>query len=366
MARHFRLTGFYIVILLTFASCATLISAEIVLRIFLPHRTMGSMLEKDPRQGYRLIAGARTQYHADGISVGIRINNVGLRQDTDVIMPKPPGERRVLIVGDSYVFGWGVEIEDAFISQFQKFEPKIHFLNGGHGGFATEQMAAFLEDHGFALEPDHVFFVMGPNDIDENMRVNDLYLEDSQGNLSRNERPKTVIAARSFVARAVPYYDWFLFNSYLVQIVRPAVRELSRSISTRLARSLPVAAHRDISSEGNRSASSPNPVFQKTWNILSHLNRKSKERNIPFTVTHCSSGSPVMLDFLAQTKDELSKRGVDYFSILEKWNKEMVTREKDTLLPDGHLNGRGNRLYADLAWPYWKERLENSGNLHQR
>src|ERR671931_300174 len=56
-----------------------------------------------------LIPGARS---ASYIGVPVSINSVGLRDDHEVTIPKPPGLVRVLGVGDSVTFGYGVRLEE--------------------------------------------------------------------------------------------------------------------------------------------------------------------------------------------------------------------------------------------------------------
>src|SRR4051812_15858565 len=79
-----------------------LFAAEWAVRLAAPNRTLGSLVEKEPELGYRFLRNASTTYYQEGRYLTMRTNNVGLRQDDDVAPEKAPGERRVLVVGDSY------------------------------------------------------------------------------------------------------------------------------------------------------------------------------------------------------------------------------------------------------------------------
>src|SRR3954462_12505668 len=56
----------------------------------------------DPAIGYRLKPGARVRFATAEFDTRIAINDAGVRDDEE-IGPKPPDERRILILGDSLV-----------------------------------------------------------------------------------------------------------------------------------------------------------------------------------------------------------------------------------------------------------------------
>jgi len=94
------------------------------------------------------VEGSETTFH-------VRTSPSGLRGE-DPPMPKPEGEFRVLLLGDSYTFGWGVEEEETIGARLQSLlkeqrdslasEGSIRILNGGVGGTAPWQALRYLED----------------------------------------------------------------------------------------------------------------------------------------------------------------------------------------------------------------------------
>ena len=102
----------------------------------------------------------------DGVQV--RFNNLGLR-GTD-LGPKQDEERRVLILGDSLAFGWGVPEESIFATKLADLLAAATgqtwtSINAGVCSYNTEQERLYLEHSGLALQPDLVILVYVDNDI---------------------------------------------------------------------------------------------------------------------------------------------------------------------------------------------------------
>lgn len=80
-----------------------------------------------------------------------------------------PGVRRVLVIGDSFTEGWGVEEQDAFPQVLQRLleaaEPgRWEVLNCGRGGADFPFLFMRLFKRGLSLEPDVVVYAMALND----------------------------------------------------------------------------------------------------------------------------------------------------------------------------------------------------------
>ncbi len=99
----------------------------------------------------------------------VAIDALGLRDRART--PEPaPGVFRVLAVGDSFTFGFGVAGEQAFPSLLDARDPNVEWLNGGVCGYGTDQALLFLEHRGLAWRPRLVVLTLCSNDIEENLR----------------------------------------------------------------------------------------------------------------------------------------------------------------------------------------------------
>lgn len=110
----------------------------------------------------------------DRAQVPIRTNSLGLRS-AEVTTAKPAGAFRILALGDSVTFGWGLRGEDAYPSQLASLlatlRPGHSFevINAGVSGYGTWQQALWLREIGLSLQPDVVVVQAHLNDASDNL-----------------------------------------------------------------------------------------------------------------------------------------------------------------------------------------------------
>lgn len=95
-------------------------------------------------------------------------NSLGLR-GPETSYKKPEGIRRILFVGDSYFWGYGVSDDEVLTRVLQQHVPSsIEVLNGGTTGYGTDQELLWLKVEGLKYKPDIVIFSFSAaNDLDE-------------------------------------------------------------------------------------------------------------------------------------------------------------------------------------------------------
>ncbi len=111
--------------------------------------------------------------HTRGIFIGqhISINSLGMR-DKERSLEKPPGTFRILALGDSHTFGWGVRQEDTWPSVLEimlsENNPSRRFevMNLGVPGYNTVQEVQAFSARADALNPDMVIINYCNNDMD--------------------------------------------------------------------------------------------------------------------------------------------------------------------------------------------------------
>jgi lysophospholipase L1-like esterase len=106
--------------------------------------------------------GVVTSPKAFGYPVRYRINGLGLRGPETA--REKGSAKRVLILGDSVVFGVLVRDDETLAARLQSRLPGWEVLNGGVIGYDAWDYAAFLEQKGLALSPDVVVVGLFMND----------------------------------------------------------------------------------------------------------------------------------------------------------------------------------------------------------
>lgn len=114
----------------------------------------------DPRIGHRLQPGATAHFRTPEFATDIAINSSGVR-DAE-FGAKPPGERRVVILGDSLVMAVQVPLEQTFAKQLEarlNAADTAHtwrVINAGVQGYGPVEEWLFFDHVAAAFEPDVV------------------------------------------------------------------------------------------------------------------------------------------------------------------------------------------------------------------
>lgn len=126
------------------------------------------MPSQNPGRVYELTPNAHMV--RDGIS--FRINSLGMRDDEPPPYEKISG-KKILVIGDSVAWGWGVPMDEAFPQRLeaalvqtaqQRGEGRPVVFNAGVDGYSLRQEVAYLWDIGFKLRPDLIVVAYVLND----------------------------------------------------------------------------------------------------------------------------------------------------------------------------------------------------------
>jgi hypothetical protein len=131
---------------------------------WLPYHMQG-MLD-DPDLGY---VHPRSVSYRMGKNV-VTLNSQGLR-DKEIPYDKPPGEKRILLLGDSVTFGWGVSDGEPFADQMEPLLKSTtgrnwEVINAGVNGYNTQQEDTYFRREGVRYQPDIVVVTFVENDLD--------------------------------------------------------------------------------------------------------------------------------------------------------------------------------------------------------
>ena len=181
---------------------------------YFPHPRF--LYQPDKYRGYKLAKNSRGVFRdtqneyiarADTNSLGMRDYEYGEKGENTF---------RILVLGDSFTFGAGVEFEDTFVKQLESIlrqkndGKKYEVINAGVMGYGTDQEYYYLKEWGFKLKPDLVivaFYIQ--NDVEDVMigainhyTVKDGYLFDLFEHKQKERR-------KNFLERNSRAYEFF-------------------------------------------------------------------------------------------------------------------------------------------------------------
>jgi hypothetical protein len=198
-----------------------ILGSEVLLRVFDPlgiwylyeiHRYSKEMMVADHWFSY---------VHEPGIfdtvqGVGVSINSHGLR-GPEFSPDKPAGTIRLMILGDSVVFGWGVEEAATFPRLLQADMDRsgipVEIIAAGVGSWNTRTQYEWFRRLGVDLAPDMLLLLIVENDTDPKREG---YTEVSSAELFPGKRDRSLFAEgfedfwrfasrRSYVAAHLKY-----------------------------------------------------------------------------------------------------------------------------------------------------------------
>ena len=163
--------------LLVGSGLAFLLVLEVVLRLFDPQIAMvhpNGMWQLDPVRGARLTPSYSGRHWYPEFEIDVKISAQGLRDRA--YGPKGADKVRIMTLGDSFTFGFGVEASESYPKQLERRLNEVtegeryEVINAGFPGYSTVQELRYLEEDGLILSPDIVLVgFFGTNDFADNL-----------------------------------------------------------------------------------------------------------------------------------------------------------------------------------------------------
>ena len=123
-------------------------------------------ISKNPEIGHQHLPNKKIKL----MGVDVETNNFGLRDDW---IDKYPQEDviRILMLGDSVTFGWGVESDKTISKRLEnslslKLNRKVEVINAGVGNYNTSMQVEWFETVGLLFNPDIVLLNFFINDAE--------------------------------------------------------------------------------------------------------------------------------------------------------------------------------------------------------
>ena len=219
-------------LVLAFTVAVGLAAMEAGVRRLAPQRLVQGYVAPDPDLGTYPVADA-AWLNTEHQRYWVRTNGAGFRMPDEVDLS--PGRRRVLVYGDSFTFGWGLEYEDTYFAALQKSaavrRPSLQLLNAAVPGFSSGHVKKLMERHIPTMKPAAVVYFLTNNDLMDNATTDPDYQVTAYtfeaGGAVKLTDVKPYRPWKRFLLRYTPY-AWLNRNSHLFVAAKDLVKRALR------------------------------------------------------------------------------------------------------------------------------------------
>ena len=310
-----------------------------------------------------------TVHATQEFQVTVRTNALGLR-GASARAAKEPGTFRILVLGDSFAFGFGVADDEAFPAMLAGALPppagfaRTEVLNAGVAGWSADQYWLFLATRGFALAPDLVLLAATENDpgdlawnrLELGARGLPVRAQPTRRMIDQSGRmrylkggplalPELSFPGQSWLADHSQLYHWLRFRLAKVWIARQLEGEAQRL--RRSAGAPPEGPIETLAPEALQRALWSGPAFQIRYHrhLVAAIRKACAERGVAFAtlLVQFRAGQAAPESAAALREDcEADPRCVVSSTLLAGHEDAEVF-----FAGDGHWRARGHALVAE-------------------
>ena len=293
---------------------------------FPPVQQTHSEPSADPVLRYIPKANAQGPFASHEFRTYVSINSQHMR-DREYSIEKPAGTLRIAAMGDSFVFGWGVEAEESVSKLLeQRYMKNVPVMNFGISGYCSNQILEWLKTQALQFQPDIVlFFIEG----DPSTCVTDVKFENGRMYWAWLPRERITERWRSFLMR----------HSYLFSFLSTTISDLRIRLRHILKKQpeLPNSA----------------PDLRQGFDILEELDTLSREKGFTPVIVHFHDDHEVQTGFnpLEELQFEALKifcrqKHLHFLDLMGPLRKEW---ERTGRSPYFHYDPHWNKLGHEIA-----------------
>ncbi len=133
----------------------------------------------------------------------IRTNSIGIRDDREFSASKADGITRILLFGDSFTFGTGVDVQERYSNLIEQKVNNLEIMNFGVGSTGIDRQFLIYRHLGSNYESDIILICPYLNNVTRCTGTFHIY-QDRQGNLIKRPKPYFKIESDRLVLENVP------------------------------------------------------------------------------------------------------------------------------------------------------------------
>ncbi len=266
----------------------------------------------DNEVGWTMIPNSKFHFTTENRHITYYSNEKGYRVSQDYNVLNKNDATKVLVLGDSYMWGYGIEYENTFGGILNKSKEKLDVTNLAMPGFGVDQMYLSLIHWGLYEKPDLIVLGIHTDDFFRGFTNHTLFFKP----VFKNVNGKLIL--KSPLEKPSSIYRFIEVKSRIFDLYKDGDEWLGRNYG--------------LGSWWN---------FNKL--ILGEIIQTCELNNIPLLVIHIpyytGNSFPVLQEYLYD-------KNIDYLDINRAAKGDL---DNLYLKKDKHLNESGHKLMADYA-----------------
>ncbi|MBF0380147.1 MAG: hypothetical protein HQL69_03960 [Magnetococcales bacterium] len=316
-----------------------LLLLEVAARVASNFLGVAPYITYNPQLGWSPKANSTKIHKKPGsFSATYNINSLGYRGKLHAIKPEPD-KFRIVLLGDSVGFGWGVDDDQTYGAKLETLMPGIEVINLAVSGYGTDQQLLRLKSEGIGFQPDLVILHVVDNDFLEirrpfmYQRAKPYFLLDEENKPNLNNVP---VKSSSTLAKyyydsslPLPFNEWLAWNSYAYTFINKRYRELMFRAKLTTGITAKTIKQGEVTP--------PEQSWQLFKSLVDEIAIELKKHNMKGVIIHASA------QLNNSTKiAELPLPTLNFYPLLY----ELHTKKEVSLINDSHFNPFGHKLLA--------------------
>lgn len=292
----------------------------------------------DPLMGWAQQPNQAGTFKHPNFHVSVKFNSHGLRDKEYPLARTEKG--RILVLGDSFGWGFGVEHKDIFSEVIERRNPEWEIINASVSGYGTAQQYLYLRSKGILYKPDVIILLFYKNDFWNNVH-NEAYwhykplfvLEDDE--LTHTNYPVPVSSFYQKVRRFILSHSYFLpWLTKRIETLKGQFDHVLRSGES---------AAKDSSHNGRLS-----DRYEVTRRLLLKIDEQARRIRARFVVV----SAPMSREESQILNAFTEKHDIAYLALDEVF---LNVTEPVTFADDAHWNSVGHRVTANAVESFLKQ-----------
>lgn len=258
----------------------------------------------------------------------------------------PKNGDKILVLGDSFTFGWLLDDENTFIYKLQNNFLDQHFINSAAGGWGFDDYARFLKNYCEEIEPKKIIIFISnvSNDLRDSKYSNLYFFENNKLVESKNR----INNFKKFLNQST-FYQFVLENVSIFQLIRSFYVTYYHYFLEFKAEKEIELNEKKIISENKKTLNNEITDTLYIDLIFSEIIKNAKKCNSDLSIINLAWDNDLR-NKLSDKISEKNKIDIRLFDFFEE-NQYLWNNKSKFTLEEGHPNSLANEYFYKKIKP---------------